>query len=171
MESLNDWIQWVAPVVTAAATCLIAYYAYVTIREGKRDRKKDTLEKMLENLYSPLYAILERARFESNQDRKLVRGMSSETLPRDYAIADKELRQIHRIIERFGHYFEPDELLKLKRDLQEYELAIPPYEVRENGTRIIRTWYRYHNNAIDPHLDYIREKVKQLRQQLQALSH
>ena len=48
--------------VEVFATMALVSYAVLTIREMKRDRKKDTIERMLENLYSPLREILRRAR-------------------------------------------------------------------------------------------------------------
>ena len=59
-------------IVMTIVTVVLARYAYVTIEEGKKDRRKDTIERMLENLYSPLYEILRRARHETDNFKPMV---------------------------------------------------------------------------------------------------
>jgi hypothetical protein len=45
-----------------AVTIALAYYAYKTIDEAKKDRTKDSIEKQLEKLCSPIFEILIRAK-------------------------------------------------------------------------------------------------------------
>jgi len=87
------------------ATIVLAAYAYLTVQEGKRDRRKDTIEKMLEDAYSPVYEILRRAKFENNersQARAKLDGF-------DWVVTGAELGRMREIIEKFGHYFDRDE--------------------------------------------------------------
>jgi uncharacterized protein YggT (Ycf19 family) len=80
LQSLTDWITivllpWVAllsTIVMTIVTLVLARYAYVTIEEGKKNRRKDTIERMLENLYSPLYEIVRRARHETDNFKLMV---------------------------------------------------------------------------------------------------
>jgi hypothetical protein len=48
--------------VGLAVTIVMARYAYTTIAEMRKDRRKDLIEKVLVDAYSPLYEILRRAR-------------------------------------------------------------------------------------------------------------
>jgi len=51
-----------------------------------KDRRKDTVEKMLENVYSPLYEILRKAKFEDDERSK------ARSLPGfEWSIKDDEL--------------------------------------------------------------------------------
>ena len=96
------------------ATIVLAVYAYLTIQEGKKDRRKDTIERMLENAYSPIYEILRRAKFE-NDERSQARGK----IPGfDWVVTRTELDRMREIIEKFGHYFDRKESGKLAMFLE-----------------------------------------------------
>lgn len=148
----------------------LVYYAYVTTREARNNRKKDTIEKMLEKLYSPLYELLTRVKFESAEDRNAVRAMNFKKGPRDYALRAGEYAHIHEIIDSFGHYLESGELLKLKRDLGKSIIVPPPipYELELKTKRSI--YYSFHNDDLDPHREYIESKRKELIEVLSNLT-
>jgi hypothetical protein len=40
-------------------------YAYVTVKEIRKDRKKETIERRLERVYCPIFDILDRARHDN----------------------------------------------------------------------------------------------------------
>lgn len=150
-------------VIQVLTTVALVYYASVTIREAKRNRRKTTIERMLMNLYSPLREILTRARFESTIERNHFR---IEKGPRDYALAEHEFNRIRKIIERFGHYLDSTELLKLRKDLQKYDTVIPAYDPNKGPT----TWYRFLDNDLDQHLEYVEKKCVQLGNELRDLT-
>ena len=52
---VTDWI-------TAGAGVVVALFAYVTVREARRNRRKDMIEKMLEKLYNPMFEMLDTAK-------------------------------------------------------------------------------------------------------------
>lgn len=159
---LSDLVQ----VVQVFATLGLVYYAYVTIREAKNDRKKDTIERMLENVYSPLREILMRTRFESTPMRNSVRQVPFQSGPRDYVLIQEEFDQVRGIVEKFGHYFEPSELLKFRLELEKYDVTIPSYDPAKGPV----LWYRFHNNDLDPRREYIERKCTKLREALQVLT-
>jgi hypothetical protein len=56
-----DWVSTVSTIVMVGATVALVIYAALRLREEKRDRRKDTMEKMLEDAYPPLFEILRAA--------------------------------------------------------------------------------------------------------------
>lgn len=95
-------------------TGALVYYSYRTIDEGRKDRRKDTIEKMLENVYSPLYDILRRAKFA--EDREMIRQSVSQ---REYVLTKEEFVQVCGIIERFGHYLGGQERMAISNVLEQ----------------------------------------------------
>jgi len=169
LELLSDWIQAIMAIVTGFATAVLTYYAYVTIDEGKKNRRKDTMEKMLENLYSPLYELLRRARHEETDERRWARqqAFSPQTHgPRDYAFKESEFAELRRILERYGHYLDEVKLMKLNMDLDKFDQVIPSYKP---GTGP-HPYYRFWNGDMDPYFDYVRKRCEELREQLQQLT-
>ena len=108
MDSSADWITIVSAVIMAAATVALVRYAHVTIEEGKKDRRKDMIERQLEKVYSPLYEILRRAKFE-NGDRSKAR----QVLRVDWVAHLDEYTRMREIVVVFGHYFENQKELEL----------------------------------------------------------
>lgn len=49
--SLTDWI-------TAATAIAIALFAAVTVWDGRKNRRRETIEKQLDGLYNPLYVLV-----------------------------------------------------------------------------------------------------------------
>ena len=111
MQSLTDWITivllpWVAllsTIVMTIVTLVLARYAYLTIEEGKKNRRKDTIERMLENLYSPLYEILRRARYETGDFKSMViaewNHKEGRVGPRDCVLSEEQLARVREVIE------------------------------------------------------------------------
>lgn len=46
--------------ITAIAGAIVAFFAIVTVLEGRKNRKRDSIEKQLEKLYGPIFEILVR---------------------------------------------------------------------------------------------------------------
>ena len=99
--SVSDWIM-------VAVTVGLVYYAYATISEGKKDRRKAAIARQLEGLYNPLYVLVKY--FESISSSKkpgltyLAYGMDSEE-------ANRGQRQLDEIILK-GSYLADDKGLE-----------------------------------------------------------
>jgi len=149
---LDTYAEW----ITAIASAAIVYYAYVTIKEGKKNRRKDTIEKMLENLYSPLYEILRRAKFE-NDERSQAR---SKIAGFDWVVYRSELDQMQGIIERFGHYFDN------QAEAEELSMLI----MRPKYTRVGVSGIFGFDEQMASHFDYIKNSRDKLRKELLELT-
>jgi hypothetical protein len=146
------------------ATLALAYYAYVTIKEGRKNRRKDTIERKLENLYSPLYEILSGAKFtlwETTSERDYVKSFLKDVGPNDYVLKDQELRKIHDIIERSSHYMDLDDRGELTKALQKFKL---------HKLTTLGIWYQFFGDGIDPCLDRIARKRERLMKELEKLT-
>jgi hypothetical protein len=86
LVQFSDWVQ----LVQVFATLGLIYYAYATISEARKDRKKDMIERMLEKIYFPMFEILDRARKE-NGLRAMVR-----TWPVQIGDSEERLRERSR---------------------------------------------------------------------------
>lgn len=173
------WALVVATVMLAVATIALAVFARHQAIEAERlrtetakllqsaekGRKKDMIEKMLESIYSPLREILTRARFESTSERNSVRQLPYESGPRDYALEEQEFRQIREVVETYGHCLDMSELLRLRKDLEKYEYIPISYDL--DKPRQPTFYYRFHNNDLDPHREYVEKKCKELTEELQ----
>ena len=87
------------------ATVIIAYYAYVTIKEGRKTRRKDTVEKMLEGIISPLCEILRKAWSE------------------EWVVTESDFQRMNSIVEKYGHYLGETNLPEFLRSLENMEHA------------------------------------------------
>jgi len=176
LQSLTDWLTimllpWVtllSAIVMTIVTVVLARYAYVTIEEGKKDRRKDTIERMLENLYSPLYEILRRARHETDNFKPMViaewNHKEGRVGPRDCVLSEKQLARVREIVERFGHYMDPVEQALLTK-----VLANPDSIGAISGDRLTEPWHLFLNAEIDPRFDYIKKTRDMLRKELDEL--
>ncbi len=164
MESWSDWIQAFAATASTFATFVIVYYAKLTIDEGKRNRRKDTIENMLEKIYSPMYEILRRAKFGNDEIRQSIRADPSGNGPRDYVLEKNEVDEINQLIERYGHYLNPIDLAKLTKAIER--------PIRSNrvfpGFGI--AYFHLLNAEIDPHFESIKNCRDQLRRELEELT-
>ena len=162
LVDLDVWVQ----LVQVFATLGLVYYAYVTINEAKKNRRKDTIERMLENVHSPMREILERARSEKIGQREAIRKQPAVNGTRDYVFTPQEFDEVRRIIERYGYYLGSPELERLKFDLEKVELAIPSYKPEEGPV----PGFRFDNNVFDNHWRFFDTKVKQLTAELDHLT-
>jgi hypothetical protein len=106
-------------VLSAIVALVLAWYAFKTIDEMKRDRRKDAIEKQLEAAYSPLYEILRRAGFESTDHRNSLRGDAK------WAVSEAEYSEMRMIIEKHGHHLGRDEAARISKLLQEAKRQRP----------------------------------------------
>lgn len=149
---VTDWIA-------AGAGVVVAFFAYVTVREARRNRRKDMVEKMLENVYSPLYDILRRAKFAEH--REMIRQSVSQ---REYVLTEEEFVQVRGIIERFGYYLGGQERMAITNVLeQEHDLFIDP---RVTAGR----YYRWRLVDIEKHWVFLWKTSEDLRRELEELT-
>lgn len=169
MESYADWVMAVSSVVTIAVTSALVYYAYVTTNESRKGRRKDTIESMLENLYSPLYEALRRARYETSDFKAMVIGEWSRKEgrqgPRDCVLSEERLADVREIIEKFGHYMDSVEQALLTK-----VLSNPDSIGAISRERLKHPQHLFLNAEIDPRFDYIKETRDTLRKELEELT-
>jgi len=150
--------QAVAAFFMIALTYGLVHYAKATIEEGKKDRRKETIEKQLENLYSPLRETLWRAKKGNEYHRRTTRESIQRVGVIDYVIENEELDDILTRIKTFGHYLDPEEGERLTQALgQSEETEHPEYRQIQNA-------------YIDSHFNYIDEKRKRLTEELVKLT-
>lgn len=106
-------------VLSTIVALLLAWYAFKTVDEMKRDRRKDAIEKKLEAAYSPLYEILRRAGFESTDQRKNLRGDVK------WAVSEAEYDEMKIVIEKHGHCLGRGEAAKISKLLHEAKRQRP----------------------------------------------
>jgi len=116
MESWSSIIQASAAVATTFLTFFIIFYAKktidyarVTIEEGKKNRRKDWIEKRLETVYSPLCEMIREAKVgnKSQDGRKLAKdAFLNVDEEDDYVFDEMQIEQIRELVERFGHCME-----------------------------------------------------------------
>jgi hypothetical protein len=166
--ALHPLVTLVSTIIITIATVFVAGYAYVTIQEGKKNRRKDTIERMLENLYSRLYEILRRARYETSDFKTMViaecNNVKGRVGPRDCVLSEEQLARVRDIVERYAHYVDSDEQARLTEALSEH-VAIGAIQ----QTRLTQPQYLFLNSQIDPRLDYIKQRRDELRKELDDL--
>lgn len=158
-----DLFEILLRALEVSVTVALVYYAYATIREAKRNRKKDTIEKMLENLYSPLRELLITTQ---SAERDTIRMVPYTGVSRYYVFSNQEFEQVHELIAKYGHYLESDELLKLRKALVQYQRNVPEYRTDTEPL----TWYHFNPNYLDPHREHIEKKHEQLIRELRELT-
>lgn len=166
MDSYSDLIQVGTAVATTLATFVIIYYAKKTIDEGKRNRRKDTVERMLEELYSPLYEILRRAKFGKTEERQEIRqSFPEDPAPGDYFLKPQEVTQIRDLLGRFGHYVDTDDQDKLTKAFE---------GKHKIGTKIVdghrSSAFRFPSTELDPLFQRIVRNREQLKSELRDLT-
>lgn len=169
-QSLAEW-------VIAIATVVLVVYSYLMIKEGKKNRRKDTIEKELEQVYSPIYEIMRRARHETSQDRQDIRARECRKGPRDWAFEEREYEEIRKIFATFGHYLDSDGFAKLMIEFDASdressdEQSIIVWLPRASGTteKVERKYYRFVNPLLDPHFERIKDRRQQLMKELKIL--
>jgi hypothetical protein len=157
--SSSDWISLFSGMAMVFLTFALVYYARVAVVEGNKNRKKDSIEKQLENVYSPLYDILRRAKFA--EDREIIRQYHSQ---REYALTEEEFKRVREIIERFGHYLGSQERMAIPKVLeQEHDLFLDSLVAR-------RKYYRWRLVDIEKHWIFIWKTSEDLRRELEELT-
>jgi len=126
----------------AVATIALVIYSYVTIREGKRNRRKDLVQRTLEEVYGPLYDILRQPKDDAESGS---RHANFATEPKTtYAIPKDKFNAIRNIVNRFGHLI-PDEYHSLLVNIMENskeDFASNMYPFRDGDYRI---WSHFEN--------------------------
>ena len=158
----SDWISLFSAVAMILLTGALVYYSYRTIDEGKKNRRKDTIEKMLENVYSPLYDILRRAQFAD--DRIKVRMADP---AREFVLTEEELGEVHEIIERFGHYLGGQERMGLTNVL---EKKVEVWVDQSLGRMTRPRYYRYRLVDLNDHWVFLWRTSDGLRRELEELT-
>ena len=146
VESVPNWMM-------ALTSIALVIYAAMTVEEGKKNRRKDTVEKMLENLYSPVYEMLSRA-------VKLVRdGVIRPGV--DFALIDTG--QIRKTIDKFGHYMDSYEKGALSDLIEAIEEQGASVNVTPECVSLI-------TKSFYDRLSHVRLRREQLMQELQGVN-
>lgn len=155
-KSVRSFVAYgTSEVLTLMATIAVALYAFKTVYEMTKDRRKDTVERMLENVYSPLYEILRKAKFE-NGDRSKARSHPGF----EWSVKDDELDRIRNTVERFGHYFDRDEVTKFSRLLE-----------KPKRTRVSVFWFNgFSEVEMSGRFEYIKKQRQDLMEELRQLT-
>jgi hypothetical protein len=118
-KSVRSFVAYgTSEVLTLLAAIAVALYAYKTVYEMMKDRRKATVEKKLEKVYTPIYEILLGAR---------ERGRTNHG-PSTWAVRGEEMERIKAIIREYGHYFESTEDLdSFRKTLLQKGRVLPRY--------------------------------------------
>jgi len=136
---LTDWI-------TAITGVLIALFAIVTVLEGRKNRRKDSIEKKLERLYNPLFELLDA----------FARHGHARQMPVFVEVRDENFRSIVAAFRNYGHYLSHDEHESVKRLVSEAWGG-------EDGKTNLKM------SNIDACLPLIAEKRDELKKRLEGL--
>jgi len=148
---VTDWIA-------AGAGVVVALFAYVTVREAQKNRRKDMVEKMLETVYSPLYDILRRAQFAD--DRRIIRDYPP---PKEYALTEEEFTHVREIIERFGHYLGSQERMGFTKVLEQ------KHDLFSDSRVSAKRYYRWNLVDMEKHWIFLWKTSEDLRRELEEL--
>ena len=89
-----------------AVTIALAYYARVAIVEAKEDRRKDSIEKQLENLYNPMYEIMDWAVREQS---------ASDKAQQIIGVGFENYEKLMTVFLGYGHYLRPEKHEEIKQ--------------------------------------------------------
>jgi hypothetical protein len=151
-KSIRDYVQYgTTQILTLIAAIAVALYAYKTVNEMIRDRRKETIEKMLEQVYSPIYESLLEAKEKGTREHG---GLK-------WDISTEKLDDINRIITNFGHYFDASDLLTLRNTLQKgLKQADPLKSYLFQDTDIAETFDRIIEKKRNNLVKELRELIK-----------
>jgi len=93
---LTDWIS-------AGAGVVVAFFAYVTVREGRKNRKRDSIEIRLEKLYNPMFEAMERYEDFEQQISETQKGYYVHLLHSDCDILQSALTNYGHYLDFTGH--------------------------------------------------------------------
>lgn len=132
----TDWIM-------VAVTLAIVYYARVTIKEGNKARKADSIERQLEKFYNPMYEIMNEAVEQQNEHEKIERIVR---------VHHESHEKLDEIFLNYGHYLDlidQDKVRKLLHSPKErgYDRSYPDEGFRDclltiNAIRL-KLWGEY----------------------------
>jgi hypothetical protein len=111
--SLSDWVLVFSSLAMVAVTIALAYYARVAIVEAKNDRRKDSIEKQLEKLFSPMFEILDTAgRLDVTPESP--RPTFVEEGNKYRVLANEDIANLWTLLLNYGHYLDPTEHDKMR---------------------------------------------------------
>jgi len=87
-------------------TFALVYYARVAVVEGNKNRKKDSIEKQLENLYSPMYEIMDWAVREQS---------ASDKAQQIIGVGSENYEKLMTVLLGYGHYLRPEKHEEIKQ--------------------------------------------------------
>jgi hypothetical protein len=160
-----DWallIEITSDLVIVAATVFLAWYAKVTIDEGKKNRRKDNLESKLKEAYSPLYEILRRAHID-NGVRNAVRQIPP---TKEFVFREDEYARLWTIVETFGHHLGNQERMGFTNSLREHRQDLADVRGLGDGTR----WYRFASPIMEKHYMHVLRTCQDLVKELDELT-
>jgi len=162
LTRLPDW-------VIAFLTIVLAYYAMSSVEEMKRDRRKERIEKMLEDLYSPLHHILWKAKNETLAQRSEYDNIGNAKRKNGYGyiLRIEERNQILQLIVRFNHYMDSDTANQLTQILEKRS----PWGAKTKlGELFLGKLFEYSDELLDPKFKIISEKHAELKAELEDLT-
>jgi len=133
----------------------LVHYAKATIEEGKKDRKKDAIEKKLEKIYSPIFDILHKAKFDTTRYAWKIGSDESLVLVREY-------REIHKRLATYGHYLPTENLQKFENALKKHR-----YTRLKDASEF---YYLFSEADIGLHYEYFRTERDRLAKELEDLT-
>jgi hypothetical protein len=154
-------VEIVLNAVIVIATVCLAYYAKVTVDEGKKNRRKDVIESKLREAYSPLYEILRRAHIDDGV-RNAVRQISP---TKEFVFREDEYARLSSIVETFGHHLGSQERMAFTNSLREDRQDRADVRNLGDGTR----WYRFARSVMENHYMHVWRTCQDLMKELDAL--
>jgi hypothetical protein len=162
---LFDWaflVEIIFNSVIVAATVCLAWYAKVTIDEGRRNRRRDSIESKLREAYSPLYEILRRAHID-NGVRNAVRQISP---TKEFVFTEDEYSRLWTIVETFGHHLGSQERMGFTNSLREDRKDLADVRDLDDGMR----WHRFAMTVFDKHYIHVWRTCEHLIKELDGLT-
>lgn len=146
-------------------------YAYSAISEAKKDRRRDSIEKMLSEVYSPLCEIFRRGRWDSKDGWRAaaLAARLNKDGPRLFVLYHQEFARIREIVERFGHYIESEQREKLIKIMDDYDPWRPDITDMSRKPEE-QTLYRFKNIETEAVDEYLRKRRDELGDELKELT-
>ena len=105
----------VTDLIAAIAGAIVAIFAVVTVLEGKKNRRKDSIEKQLESLYNPMFELLDRAEPHFGAIH------TAEWVPRYQRMLKTDVTELQSALVKYGHYLDSN-LYDLLKELFSFEM-------------------------------------------------
>ena len=154
--TVTDWIM-------VAVTVALVYYARVTILEGNKARRADSIERQLTNLYNPMFELLDQAKpFEYKRDAQHEgewhEGMGLKD-GKYHRVTQTDHTKLRAILVNYGHYLNKSEHDNMRQLLSETGEVV--YDTRD---------VYYYGTYYSRCLNLIREKQEGLSSDLRKLT-